>query len=202
MTQYKKCTILGQLSRLFQNGTSCMSETSQKLTHKQKLFCEEYIKDLNATQAAIRAKYSEKTAQRMGSENLSKPLIQDYIAKLQNKRSERTEITQDMVLKELACLAFSNVQEFYEEGGDYLKDITSLDENTARCIRSIKTKKIYNAEESDRENKVFDDVTEIAKEDKTKALDLLMQHLGMKNNELKLNLTATKKMKITIAGSK
>ncbi len=64
-------------------------EMSKKLTDKQKKFCEEYIVDLNATQAAIRAKYSPKTAQRIGSENLSKPLIDKEIQRLQAKLREQ-----------------------------------------------------------------------------------------------------------------
>lgn len=68
------------------------------LTPKQKVFCEEYLIDLNATQAAIRAGYSEKTAKQIATENLSKPVLQEYISELQEERSERTEITADYVL--------------------------------------------------------------------------------------------------------
>lgn len=68
------------------------------LTPKQQRFVEEYLIDLNATQAAIRAGYSEKTAKEIGSENLTKPNIQKAIEEAQNKRAERTEITQDYVL--------------------------------------------------------------------------------------------------------
>lgn len=69
-----------------------------KLTAKQKLFCEEYLVDLNATQAAIRAGYSKKTARQMGDENMSKPVIKDYLAECQKERQERTKIDQDYVL--------------------------------------------------------------------------------------------------------
>jgi len=72
---------------------------SKALTAKQEMFCLEYLKDLNATQAAIRAGYSEKTAQIIGSENLSKPLISDRIAELMKERSERVVIDADWVLK-------------------------------------------------------------------------------------------------------
>lgn len=72
-----------------------------KLTDKQKRFVEEYLIDLNATQAAIRAGYSEETARQIGAENLSKPVIQEAIQQAQNKRSERTQITQDDVLNGL-----------------------------------------------------------------------------------------------------
>ena len=69
-----------------------------KLTAKQERFVSEYLIDLNATQAAIRAGYSEKTAQVIGSENLSKPMIAAAVAAAQAERSERTEVTQDYVL--------------------------------------------------------------------------------------------------------
>ncbi len=157
-------------------------QPEKKLNHKEKLFCEEFLKDLNGTKSAIRAGYSKKTADVKASQLLRLVKIQNYIAKLQEKRSKRTEITQDNVLKELARLAFSNVQDLYEKGGEYFINITDLDENTARAIKSIKTKKVYNAEESTRENKVFDDVTEIGMIDKVRPLELLMDHLGMKKN--------------------
>ena len=76
------------------------------LTPKQQRFVEEYLIDLNATQAAIRAGYSKKTAAVIGAENLIKPNIQKAIEEAQNKRTERTEITQDYVL--------SNIQKVIE----------------------------------------------------------------------------------------
>ena len=70
----------------------------KKLTAKQDRFVAEYLIDLNATQAAIRAGYSEKTAYSIGQENLKKPDIASAISAAQAKRAERTEITQDYVL--------------------------------------------------------------------------------------------------------
>lgn len=69
-----------------------------KLNAKQVRFCEEYLIDLNATQAAVRAGYSVKTAKQMGSENLSKPDIAEYIAELKQDRSKKTEIDAAWVL--------------------------------------------------------------------------------------------------------
>lgn len=69
-----------------------------KLTDKQSMFVKEYIIDLNATQAAIRAGYSEDSAKEIGCENLTKPNIQEAIQEEMNKRSERVEITSDYVL--------------------------------------------------------------------------------------------------------
>ena len=69
-----------------------------KLTAKQEFFCKEYLVDLNATQAAIRAGYSEKTAKDMACQNLAKPYLADYIAELMAERSKRTAIDADWVL--------------------------------------------------------------------------------------------------------
>ncbi|WKT00519.1 terminase small subunit [Gallibacterium salpingitidis] len=71
------------------------------LTPKQKRFVEEYLIDLNATQAAIRSGYSADTARQIGTENLSKPVIQEAIQKAQDQRSDRTKITQDEILRDL-----------------------------------------------------------------------------------------------------
>ena len=71
------------------------------LTPKQQRFVEEYLIDLNATQAAIRAGYSERTAQEIGSENLSKPMVAKAITEALVKRSEQTKIDADYVLRRL-----------------------------------------------------------------------------------------------------
>ncbi len=72
-----------------------------KLTPKQQRFVEEYLIDLNATQSAIRAGYSEKTAQEIGSENLSKPMVAKAIAEAQEKLSNKAQVTVEMVVQGL-----------------------------------------------------------------------------------------------------
>ncbi len=79
-----------------------------ELEPKQKRFCEEYLVDLNATQAAIRAKYTKRSAYSTGYENLQKQEIQKYINNLMLWRSLRTQVTADRVLEELAKIAFAN----------------------------------------------------------------------------------------------
>ena len=78
------------------------------MTEKQKRFCEEYLVDLNETQAAVRAGYSEKTAYSIGSENLKKPEIKKYLQELRLKQSERTGLTADDVINELREIAFTD----------------------------------------------------------------------------------------------
>lgn len=76
-----------------------------KLTAKQEAFIKEYLVDLNATQAAIRAGYSEKTAKDIGSQNLAKLYIQEEIQKAMNERSNKLEITSEYVLSSLKTIA-------------------------------------------------------------------------------------------------
>ncbi len=99
--------------------------SDQSLTAKQEQFCLEYMVDLNATQAAIRAGYSKDTAQQIGSENLSKPLIAEKIAQLRAERSERVQIDADYVIENLAeiverCMQHTEVKDHNGEGtGEY-----------------------------------------------------------------------------------
>lgn len=79
-----------------------------KLTEKEKKFCEEYLVDSNATQAAIRAGYSKKSAYSIGSENLRKDKIQEYLNQLRQARKLRTQITADKIFQELATVAFAD----------------------------------------------------------------------------------------------
>ena len=81
-----------------------------KLTEKQKRFCEEYLIDLNATQAAVRAGYSPKTASRIAVELLNKTHVSQYLSKLMQERSESTKITSEQVVKELEKIAFSDTE--------------------------------------------------------------------------------------------
>lgn len=79
------------------------------MTDKQRRFAEEYLVDLNATQAAIRAGYSDKTANRIASENLSKPDIQQYISARQAEARARVEVTQEEILLQLKKIGLSDV---------------------------------------------------------------------------------------------
>ncbi|WP_299663857.1 terminase small subunit [uncultured Ruegeria sp.] len=105
------------------------------LTAKQERFVEEYLIDANATQAAIRAGYSEKTAFKIGSENLIKPKIAELIAAAQDKRSEKTEIDAERVLTELGLIGFLDPAELVEAGSiTGPEDIPNLPEHVRRAI--------------------------------------------------------------------
>ncbi|ARC89980.1 terminase small subunit [Rhodovulum sp. MB263] len=87
------------------------------LTAKQRRFVEEYLVDLNATQAAIRAGYSEKTARQTGAENLTKPVIAAAIAEAQAQRSERTQLDADWMLRRLAAEVTADLADILDEAG-------------------------------------------------------------------------------------
>lgn len=165
---------------------------ADKLTDKQKRFCEEYIIDLNATQAAIRAGYSKETARQIGTENLSKPVIQYYIYELQQERSKRTEITADMVLKELAHIAFDDIKNYLsfktvltpcgkdKETGEDIIDYRTVVE--LKDSDTIDTRNI--AEISTGPNGVF----KFKQYCKDNALVQLGKHLGMFRENVDMNL--------------
>ncbi|MBC8525902.1 MAG: terminase small subunit [Candidatus Cloacimonetes bacterium] len=79
---------------------------NRKLTYKQKRFCKEYAIDFNATQSAIRAGYSKKTAYSQGQRLLKKVEIKNSIRELENKHTEEVEITVEDILRELKKIAF------------------------------------------------------------------------------------------------
>ena len=161
-----------------------------KMTAKQQRFCDEYLIDLNATQAAIRAGYSEKTARKIGQENLTKPDIQEYIQKRKADRVERTEVTQDMVLRELALIAFSNAADYAKV---IEKELTQEIEGSEIPVLDAEGKPVtYKTVEPI----LTDDLTEDQKKalavikkgrdgfeikpyDKLRALEMLGRHLGM-----------------------
>ena len=87
------------------------------LNAKQEAFCREYIIDLNATQAAIRAGYSERTANRTASEIMSKPDVQAFIADLMTKRNQAVEVNANYVLNRLVEIDQMDVADILTEDG-------------------------------------------------------------------------------------
>ena len=169
-----------------------------KLTAKQKRFCDEYLIDLNATQAAIRAGYSEKTANEQGARLLAKVSVQQYIQDRKQKRIERTEITQDMVLKELALIAFANNTDYAKviekqamiEVEGNMVPMLDADGNPVmyRTIEPTLTDEL--TEEQKKALAVIKkgrDGFEIKSYDKVRALELLGKHLGMFEEKIEVN---------------
>lgn len=144
------------------------------MTKKQKRFVEEYLIDLNATQAAIRAGYSPDTAGSIGAENLKKPEIKSRIDKAMAERSRRTGINQDRVLLELARIGFAKITDVVDP--DTAKIKTDASEDDLACIQSIKIKP--NEFGTEREVRLYD---------KKSALVDLGKHLGMFKDKIDLN---------------
>jgi len=166
-----------------------------KLTARQNIFVSEYLIGLNAKQAAIKAGYSEKTAEVQGYQLLQKPLVQEKIQEAMRDREKRTQVTQDKVINELVKIAFTDGSDFArltttvvskkvwsEKHQDFVEaaveeqhiqfyDTDSLTKETRAAISSIKKTRHGLAVES---------------YDKLKALELLMRHLGMIKDKLEV----------------
>ena len=144
------------------------------MTKKQKRFVEEYLIDLNATQAAIRAGYSPATAKEIGCENLTKPNIAAAVSQAMAERSRRTGINQDRVLQELARIGFAKITDVVDPETAKIRPDASDDD--LACIQSIKIKPSEFGTE--REVKLYD---------KKSALVDLGKHLGLFKDKLELN---------------
>lgn len=172
------------------------------LTDKQKRFCEEYLIDLNATQAAIRAGYSPKTAEQTASRLLRNVKVQEYIAKRQKELSRSTQITQERVIKELALIAFSNNADYARvvekkmqtEVDGMLVDVLGEDGKPImyRTVEPVLTEEL--TEEQKRALAVIKkgrDGLEVKSCDKVKALELLGKHLGIFTDKIEANVNDT-----------
>lgn len=147
------------------------------MTKKQKRFVEEYLIDLNATQAAIRAGYSPDTAYSIGNENMKKPEIKAKIDKAMAERSRRTGVNADRVVMELAKIAFVNAGDVIDAETATLKPDAAKEDTAA--IQSVKVK-TFGEDGLEREIKMAD---------KLKALELLGKHLGMFKDKVELSGT-------------
>ncbi|WP_312697145.1 terminase small subunit [Sphingobacterium mizutaii] len=151
------------------------------LTDKQQRFVEEYMVDLNATQAAIRAGYSQDTAKEIGCENLTKPNIQEAIQKRKQELSEQTGVSAQRIIEEYAKIAFSDVRNILTVDGG-LKDASEWEDDSAGAIASIKSFEVTTPEGeklgTNREVKMYD---------KLRALEALGKHIGLfeKDNKQK-----------------
>lgn len=157
------------------------------LTEKQKRFIEEYLIDLNATQSAIRAGYSTKTAEQIGFQLLNKTSVSEEIKKQMAERSKRTGISADRVLNELAKIAFANAKDVINfEDASVRGD---ANEDDLACIQSVKVKK----QVSDK------GVTEerlVTMYDKKSALEQLGKHLGMWKDKVEVSGMDKEKSKL------
>lgn len=151
---------------------------SPSLTPKQEAFVREYLVDLNAAAAARRAGYSEKTARKIGCENLTKPDIQEAIRKAAQARADRVELTADMVVRELMKVGFANMADFahWNENGVSLEESTDLSADQTAAVAEVGETVTQ-----------FGGSKRLKLHSKEKALELLGRHLGIFNDKLDLN---------------
>lgn len=157
------------------------------MTEKQKIFADEYLIDLNATRAYRKAYPSVKkdeTAAAAAARMLRNVNVADYIAERMQARQERTEITQDRVLEELAAIAFARATDYAEVKDDqvFIKDTAGLSENQIKAIAGIKQGKFG---------------IEVKLSDKEKALELLGRHLGMFKDRVEVSGLEEEKTKLS-----
>lgn len=169
------------------------------MTDAQKRFCNEYLIDLNATRA-YKAAYpnckKDETAKSAGSRLLTNVNVQNYISEKMKEREKRTEVTQDMVMKELAKIAFLDIRKLYAENGQ-LKNVADIDDDTAGAISSLETLEEYDGYGDEREK--IGDTQKVKLLDKTKALELLGRHLGIFNDKLDVNVKEKEEKKNAIS---
>ena len=162
-----------------------------KLTPKQKIFCDEYLVDLNTTRA-YKSVYKnikkDETAKAAGSRLLTNVNVKDYIKKRMKDREERTEITQDKVIKELAAIAFSNGSKYakviertaYDKEGEPIINPETGDILKYKSVDLILTDTLTKEEKKAISSiKHGKNGIEVSTYDKVKALELLGKHLGI-----------------------
>lgn len=157
------------------------------LTELRERFCQEYIIDLNATQAAIRAGYSPKTAYSQGQSLLKKVEIQTRIQEIKEERSRRTGISQNDVLREIAIIAFADIT-------DYVKVVEKEAEDSQGNTVQYKTvEPILTDDLTEEQRRALAVIKEgrngfeVKTHDKMEALRLLGVHLGMWNKKGELD---------------
>lgn len=158
------------------------SDKTVKLTAKQERFCQEYLIDANATQAAIRAGYSAKTAQEIGAQNLSKLIIQSRLAELQSGRQVRTERTADEVVKKLWEVADYTIEQICDYDGETVK-FKPLKDWTPAAKTTVRTVKQTSVTTYDRQgNPNRKDVVEFKGESLSTALQGLVANYGLNSD--------------------
>ncbi|KKL75091.1 hypothetical protein LCGC14_2058350 [marine sediment metagenome] len=149
---------------------------------QHELFCQEYLLDLNGYKAATRAKYSEKTARSKASQLLTKINISVRIAELQAIRGERTRVTQDRVVRELALIGFSDLKNYISidelTGVITAKGFDAMPPEESRALKSIKEDRAIKESPDGKDVTVYDKVS-FTMHDKIRALEILAKHLGM-----------------------
>lgn len=158
-----------------------------KLTDKQEMFCREYLIDLNATQAAVRAGYSEKTAKETGYENLTKPHIADRITELKSQRVEDAKISANYVLNRLVEIDKMDVIDITNDDGS-LKPISQWPKVWRTTLSGLDVAEII------QDGSVAGLLKKIKLPDKVKNLELLGRHVEIQAWKDKVEIEASENM--------
>lgn len=149
------------------------------MTPKQARFAAEYIVDLNASQAALRAGYSKKTAHSQGSRLLQNAEVQAEIQRQMARREAKTAITQERVLQEIACFAFGDIRRIFDDETGALKHPSQWSREAAASIASVEVVTRKAPGPGDGEDAEVEYVHKIKMVDKKGGLELLGKHLAM-----------------------
>lgn len=144
------------------------------MTEAVRRFCDRYFETLNGTQSAIYAGFSENTARSQASQMLDTDEVQAYLDKLRAVLAEKTGISQQKVLNEIAKIAFSDIRNYYQDDNQ-LKPICDLEDNEAAALSSVKSYE----ENLPGTSVVIGMNKEIKLYDKLAGLEKLARHLGM-----------------------
>lgn len=158
------------------------------ISEKQKRFCREYVIDSNATQAAIRAGYSKKTAAEQASRLLTNVKIQEYLQSIQKKVEDKLGASAERTLAEICRIAYGNLPDLFNANGT-LKKLDELSDDQKALLSSVESEEIS-------KGKKKGSVKKIKIWDKTKALEMLAKHFGLfeKDNSQKPAVVITDKI--------
>lgn len=155
----------------------------EELTPQQRLFAHEYMIDQNATQAAIRAGYSERSAPQYAHELLKTPKVKELVDQLSSERLERLKVSSDDVLRELLFIAKSDLRKLFDENGA-LKQTYDWPDEIAASVSSLDIEDLFEGYGQDRTQIGY--TKKIKLWDKTKALELLGRHLKLFTDKLEV----------------
>ena len=153
----------------------------RKVTHRQQAFAREFLVDHNGTQAAIRAGYSKKGAHVEASKNLKNPKVQAELAKLAAPIKERAEFSAVELLNRVRAVAFGDIRELFKPSpgnthGSTFKDMRELDAHQQLLVRNYEKRK--------------DGTVHVTLENRLRAMELLMKHLGLLNDQMRLEVAS------------
>lgn len=155
-----------------------MPSRKPSLTPKRKVFCREYIVDKDATKAAIRAKFSQKTAGQIGYQLLQITSIKAEIARLMAEQEKRQDISADRILRALLNIAEFDLSSCYDEDGN-LKPIHDWPEAAKKTVTGIKVFEEFEFDPATKKRVKIGETREIKTEGRVSALTLLGKHLKL-----------------------